>query len=200
MNGATLRPRARGAVPAIVVLGVLFGGALAGAGWRSLQPQSLVRDGSPSLDAWRALLADGAFWESLRFTVQYTAVRDRPVGRRRARARRDAAPRRTPRDAARRRTRADPPSRRRHDRDRVACARRARRAAARRPAGRPDRRPRRPRDRARVPLQGGAVPDAARARRLDAGCQRARGGRRRARRRARCTAAPRRLAVGAHRA
>ncbi len=74
MNGATLRPRARGAVPAIVVLGVLFGGALAGAGWRSLQPQSLVRDGSPSLDAWRALLADGAFWESLRFTVQYTAV------------------------------------------------------------------------------------------------------------------------------
>jgi len=74
MNGATLRPRARGAVPAVVVLGVLFGGTLAGAGWRSLQPQSLVRDGAPSLEAWRVLLADAAFWDSLRFTLQYTIV------------------------------------------------------------------------------------------------------------------------------
>lgn len=74
MNGATLRPRARGAVPAVVVLGALFGGALAGAGWRSLQPQSLVHDRAPSLEAWRALLADPGFWDSLRFTLQYTTV------------------------------------------------------------------------------------------------------------------------------
>lgn len=71
---ATLRPGARGALPAIAVLCVLFGCALAGTGWRSLQPQSLVRDGAPSLDAWRALLADGAFWDALRFTLQYTIV------------------------------------------------------------------------------------------------------------------------------
>jgi len=74
VTGATLRPRARSAAPAVVVLAVLFGGALVGAGWRSLQPQSLVRDRAPSLDAWRALLADAAFWDSLRFTLQYTAV------------------------------------------------------------------------------------------------------------------------------
>jgi hypothetical protein len=53
VTGTPLRPRARGAAPAVVVLAVLFGGALAGAGWRSLQPQSLVRDRAPGLDAWR---------------------------------------------------------------------------------------------------------------------------------------------------
>ena len=74
MSGPTLRPRARGALPAIAALGMLFGGALAGAAWRSLQPQSLVRDSAPQLDAWRALLHDGAFWESLRFTIQYTTL------------------------------------------------------------------------------------------------------------------------------
>ena len=74
MTGASLRPRARGALPAVVALGVLFGGALAGAAWRSVQPESLVRDTAPQLDAWRTLLHDGAFWESLRFTIQYTVL------------------------------------------------------------------------------------------------------------------------------
>lgn len=74
MSGAALRPRARGALPAVAVLAALFGGALAGAAWRSLQPASLVRDRAPQLDAWRALLHDGAFWESLRFTIQYTVL------------------------------------------------------------------------------------------------------------------------------
>lgn len=72
--GATLRPRARGALPATVALAVLFGGALAGAAWRSLQPGSLVRDGPPSPAAWKALAGDPAFWEALRFTLQYTVV------------------------------------------------------------------------------------------------------------------------------
>lgn len=74
MTGASLRPRARGALPAVAVLGALFGGALAGAAWRSLQPGSLVRDSTPRLDAWRVLLHDAAFWESLRFTIQYTVL------------------------------------------------------------------------------------------------------------------------------
>jgi len=74
MSSATLRPRAPGAAGAVVVLAVLFGGALAGAGWRSLQPGSIVRDQAPSLDAWRALLRDDAFWDALRFTLGYTAV------------------------------------------------------------------------------------------------------------------------------
>lgn len=74
MSEAALRPRARGALPAVIVLAVLFGGALAGAAWRSLQPSSLVRDTAPDLAAWRLLLDDPAFWDSLRFTLGYTVA------------------------------------------------------------------------------------------------------------------------------
>lgn len=59
-------------MPALLTVGLLFGGALAGA-----VRISVVRlDGSASLDAWRALLADPAFadaaWFSLRIALAAT--------------------------------------------------------------------------------------------------------------------------------
>lgn len=74
MTAVPAQHRARAALPAVVVIAGLFGAAVAGAAWRSLQPQSLVRDGPASLDAWRALLDDAAFWDALGFTVGYAAV------------------------------------------------------------------------------------------------------------------------------
>jgi len=56
--------------PALVVIGVLFGGALAGAIRTSLVPLG----GHASLDVWRALLDDPAFADSVRFTVKITVL------------------------------------------------------------------------------------------------------------------------------
>lgn len=56
--------------PAVVVVVVLFGGALAGAVRTSLQPL-----GEPvSLDVWRRLFADPSFTESLWFTLRITVA------------------------------------------------------------------------------------------------------------------------------
>lgn len=59
--------RARLAVaPALLVVVVLFGGALTGALRTSLVPLG----GPATLDTWRDLFADPAFWDSARFTAQ----------------------------------------------------------------------------------------------------------------------------------
>lgn len=63
--------RARLAVaPAVLVVLLLFGGALAGAVRTSVVPLG----GAPSLDVWRALLDDPAFWASVRFTLRITVL------------------------------------------------------------------------------------------------------------------------------
>lgn len=56
--------------PALGILTLLFGGALAGAARTSLIPLG----GEPSLEAWRALLHDPAFGDSVRFTLQITLL------------------------------------------------------------------------------------------------------------------------------
>ena len=58
------------AAPALGVLTLLFGGALAGAARTSLVPLG----GEPTLDAWRALYGDPAFADSVRFTLQVTLL------------------------------------------------------------------------------------------------------------------------------
>ena len=63
--------RARLAVaPALLLVSVLFGGALAGAVRTSLVPLG----GDASLDVWRALFDDPAFWASVRFTLRITVL------------------------------------------------------------------------------------------------------------------------------
>ncbi|MDP9023738.1 MAG: ABC transporter permease subunit [Actinomycetota bacterium] len=61
---------AGGSGPAAFVVVVLFGGALAGGAVTSVQPRP---DGEVTLDAWRTVLADGAFHDALGFTFR-TAV------------------------------------------------------------------------------------------------------------------------------
>lgn len=53
-----------------MVLAVLFGGGMAGAVRTSLVPL----DGSPSLDSWRALLADPAFGDAVLFSLRTAAA------------------------------------------------------------------------------------------------------------------------------
>jgi putative spermidine/putrescine transport system permease protein len=61
----------RGALPALGVVGVLFGGALAGAVRTSFQADPLA--GGYTLDAWRVVLADLRFATAAGFTVAVTA-------------------------------------------------------------------------------------------------------------------------------
>lgn len=60
----------RGALPALVVLAVLFGGALAGGVTATLR----MPDGSWSLTVWRTVLVDPALRDALRFTVVVTVA------------------------------------------------------------------------------------------------------------------------------
>lgn len=66
---AAWRARA-GVAPALLVVVVLFGGALAGAMRTSVVPLG----GDMSLDVWRALLHDPSFWASVRFTLRITVL------------------------------------------------------------------------------------------------------------------------------
>lgn len=56
--------------PALLVIAVLFGGALAGAVRTSLVPLGQP----PSLDVWRALFDDPAYWDSVRFTLKIAVL------------------------------------------------------------------------------------------------------------------------------
>lgn len=56
--------------PALGVLTLLFGGALAGAARTSFVPLG----GHATLDAWRAMFGDPAFGDSVRFTLQVTVL------------------------------------------------------------------------------------------------------------------------------
>lgn len=56
--------------PAIAVILVLFGGALAGAAKTSIVPLSGDGLGHATLGTWRALLHDPAFWEAARFSLR----------------------------------------------------------------------------------------------------------------------------------
>lgn len=60
------------AVPALTVVGVLFGGALLGAVLTSLQADPFAA--RYSLDAWRTLLADPSFTAAVGYTVAITVV------------------------------------------------------------------------------------------------------------------------------
>ncbi|MGI8413361.1 MAG: ABC transporter permease subunit [Solirubrobacteraceae bacterium] len=60
--------------PAVLTLGVLFGGALLGAVRESVVPLAAGGVGQANLDAWRALFSDPAFSDALRFTVQVTIL------------------------------------------------------------------------------------------------------------------------------
>jgi len=62
----------RGALPALGVVGVLFGGALAAGVRTSLQPDPLA--GGYTLEAWRAVLFDPRFAAAVGFTVAVTGV------------------------------------------------------------------------------------------------------------------------------
>jgi putative spermidine/putrescine transport system permease protein len=66
------RPPWLGALPALGVVGVLFGGALAGAIRTSFQADPLA--GGYTLEAWRAVLADSRFAAAMGFTVAVTGV------------------------------------------------------------------------------------------------------------------------------
>lgn len=71
-----MMPRLRAlapAVPALLVVGLLFGGALAGAARTSLDLDPL-RPGGISLDAWRRALSDPAFRSAVTFTSGTTLV------------------------------------------------------------------------------------------------------------------------------
>ncbi|MDX1619479.1 MAG: ABC transporter permease subunit [Nitriliruptorales bacterium] len=68
------RARVLPLLPAALVVGVLFGGALLGAVRTSLQPGPAGLFGEPSLDAWRAVLSDVAFRDALLFTSAVTVV------------------------------------------------------------------------------------------------------------------------------
>lgn len=61
------------ALPALVVVGVLFGGALAGAARTSVELDPLG-DGGLGLAAWRQVLGDGAFRSAVVFTLATSAV------------------------------------------------------------------------------------------------------------------------------
>ncbi|MDX1658000.1 MAG: ABC transporter permease subunit [Nitriliruptorales bacterium] len=61
-------------VPAVLVVGVLFGGAVVGALRTSLQPAAAGLLGDVSLDAWRAVLTDRAFRDALLFTSAVTVA------------------------------------------------------------------------------------------------------------------------------
>lgn len=65
-------PPRLGALPALGVIGLLFGGALVGAVRTSLQADPLA--GGSSLDAWHAVLGDARFGAAVVFTVAVTAV------------------------------------------------------------------------------------------------------------------------------
>jgi putative spermidine/putrescine transport system permease protein len=62
----------RGLLPALLVTGLLFGGALVGAARTSLQADPLA--GGYSFDAWRAVLGDVRFGAAVAFTVAVTAA------------------------------------------------------------------------------------------------------------------------------
>lgn len=69
---AAARPPWLGALPALGVVGLLFGGVLVGAVRTSLQADPLA--GGSSLDAWQAVLGDARFGAAVAFTVAVTAV------------------------------------------------------------------------------------------------------------------------------
>lgn len=71
-NLAVARPPWLGALPALGVIGLLFGGALVGAVRTSLQADPLA--GGSSLNAWQAVLGDARFGAAVAFTVAVTAV------------------------------------------------------------------------------------------------------------------------------
>jgi len=58
--------------PALIATAVLFGGALAGALWSSLQPNPA--GGGVSLEAWQAVLGDPSFLDAALFTLQTSAL------------------------------------------------------------------------------------------------------------------------------
>jgi putative spermidine/putrescine transport system permease protein len=66
------RPPWLGALPALAVVALLFGGALAGAVRTSLQADPLA--GGYTLDAWRAVLTDPRFAAAVGFTIAVTGV------------------------------------------------------------------------------------------------------------------------------
>lgn len=66
------RPAWLGALPAVAVVVLLFGGALLGAVTSSVQLDPFV--GAYSFDAWRAVLADPDFRSAGRFTIGVTVV------------------------------------------------------------------------------------------------------------------------------
>lgn len=71
-----MMPRLRGlapALPALAVVGLLFGGALAGAARTSLDLDPL-RPGGIGLDAWRQALSDPAFRSAITFTLGTTVA------------------------------------------------------------------------------------------------------------------------------
>jgi putative spermidine/putrescine transport system permease protein len=72
-GGAAVPTRTVGLVPAAVLLGVLFAGALGGALKVSLVP---LGDGlgNASLASWRDLLEDPAFWDGLLFTLRVSLI------------------------------------------------------------------------------------------------------------------------------
>lgn len=61
-----------GLAPALLIITVLFGGALAGAVKTSITP--LGSDGGATLSAWRSILRDPAFAEALAFTLRIAVV------------------------------------------------------------------------------------------------------------------------------
>ena len=61
-------------MPAVAVIVVLFGGALAGAAKTSLVPLNNSGLGHPTLATWRALVHDPAFWEAVRFSVRIAVL------------------------------------------------------------------------------------------------------------------------------
>jgi len=63
----------RGAIPAIVVLGLLTIGALAGVVSSSLRPGAIL-GGSYSADAWSEVFADASFRRSIVFTLRSAAI------------------------------------------------------------------------------------------------------------------------------
>ena len=65
-------PAAVAVLPACMTIVALFGGALVGAVRTSLEPGPAGLAGEVSLDAWRAILADPAFLDSLLFTSWIT--------------------------------------------------------------------------------------------------------------------------------
>lgn len=73
-DAAVTSRRAWSLLPAGMVIGVLFGGALLGAARTSVQPGAAGSFGRPSLEAWRAVLTDAAFLDALLFTAGITVV------------------------------------------------------------------------------------------------------------------------------